>query len=86
MTQSTDQIFDELREHLRDGTVYIKEASEAGRKVVGYYCAFSPKELIYAGKAIPVGLCGTGEKVLLLQNNIFPAICVLLLNLVTDTH
>lgn len=62
MTQSTDQIFDELREHLRDGTVYIKEASEAGRKVVGYYCAFSPKELIYAGKAIPVGLCGTGEK------------------------
>ena len=81
MTQSTDQIFDELREHLRDGTVYIKEASEAGRKVVGYYCAFSPKELIYAGKAIPVGLCCTGEK-----SNIFPAICVLLLNLVTDTH
>ncbi|OQX26183.1 MAG: hypothetical protein BWK80_11760 [Desulfobacteraceae bacterium IS3] len=33
------------------------ERAEAGAKVVGVYCAFTPKELIAAAGAIPVSLC-----------------------------
>lgn len=35
---------------------------DAGCKVVGVYCAFTPKELITAAGAIPVSLCGSSEK------------------------
>lgn len=37
---------------------------EAGAFIVGVYCAFTPKELIAAAKAIPVALCsGTNEAI-----------------------
>jgi simple sugar transport system ATP-binding protein len=35
---------------------------DAGCKVVGVYCAFTPKELIAAAGAIPVSLCASSEK------------------------
>ena len=34
---------------------------DAGYKVVGVYCAFTPKELIAAARTIPVSLCGSSE-------------------------
>ena len=42
-------------------SVKIKEASEAGQKVVGMYCVFSPQEIAMAAGAIPVSLCGTSN-------------------------
>ncbi|SNT03600.1 Benzoyl-CoA reductase/2-hydroxyglutaryl-CoA dehydratase subunit, BcrC/BadD/HgdB [Anaerovirgula multivorans] len=42
--------------------VKIKEASEAGQKVVGMYCVFSPQEIALAAGAIPVTLCGTKQE------------------------
>ncbi|SET33436.1 Benzoyl-CoA reductase/2-hydroxyglutaryl-CoA dehydratase subunit, BcrC/BadD/HgdB [Natronincola peptidivorans] len=43
-------------------SVKIKEASEAGQKVVGMYCVFSPQEIAMAAGAIPVTLCGTKQE------------------------
>lgn len=40
-------------------SVRIKEAHEAGKKVVGMYCVFSPSEIALAADAISVTLCGT---------------------------
>ncbi len=37
----------------------LQEARQAGRKVVGQYCLYSPLELALAAGAIPVSLCGT---------------------------
>jgi len=37
---------------------------EQGIKVVGVYCAFTPKELIVAAGGIPVGLCGSSSEVI----------------------
>ncbi len=37
----------------------INKAHDAGRKVVGHYCLYSPSELALAAGAIPVPLCGT---------------------------
>ncbi|MDU5082450.1 double-cubane-cluster-containing anaerobic reductase [Tissierella carlieri] len=42
-------------------SVKIKEAHEAGKKVVGMYCVFSPSEIALAADAIPVTLCGTTQ-------------------------
>ena len=43
-------------------SVKIKEASEAGKKVVGMYCVFSPQEIAMAADAITVTLCGTKQE------------------------
>lgn len=43
-------------------SVKIKEASEAGQKVVGMYCVFSPQEIALAADAITVTLCGTKQE------------------------
>ncbi len=43
-------------------SVKIKEESQAGKKVVGMYCTFSPAELALAAGAIAVTLCGTKQE------------------------
>jgi benzoyl-CoA reductase/2-hydroxyglutaryl-CoA dehydratase subunit BcrC/BadD/HgdB len=59
MTRPTTMTyFDEL---IGKNSVALKEEKEKGRKVVGYYCVFSPVELIEATGAIPVGLCATKQ-------------------------
>ncbi|OEF95932.1 double-cubane-cluster-containing anaerobic reductase [Desulfuribacillus alkaliarsenatis] len=70
------EYFDQM---IANNAVAIKNVKEAGRKVVGYYCVFSPIELIEATGALPVGLCATkqepiadGEKVL--PRNLCPLI------------
>lgn len=40
----------------------IKHAHDAGQKVVGMYCVFSPSEIAMAAGAIPVTLCGTTQE------------------------
>ena len=37
----------------------LQQAKEAGKKVVGQYCIYSPLEIALAAGAIPVSLCGT---------------------------
>lgn len=40
----------------------VVEQCAIGRKVVGLYCAFTPKELVAAADAIPVSLCSGSEE------------------------
>ncbi len=56
MRPSAMEYFDNL---IPENMVKIKERKEQGENVVGYYCVFTPVELIEASGAIPVGLCAT---------------------------
>jgi benzoyl-CoA reductase/2-hydroxyglutaryl-CoA dehydratase subunit BcrC/BadD/HgdB len=58
MRSKIKELFKDIR---ASAAVKIKEAKDEGKKVVGVYCLFSPVELIWAGGAIPVGLCGTRQ-------------------------
>ena len=48
-----------LRKAFEVNPLKIDEAKEAGRKVVGHYCLYSPMEMAVAGGAVAVTLCGT---------------------------
>ena len=68
----------------------IDKAKKNGRKVIGFYCLYSPVELAVAAGAIPVSLCGTkndpieaAEKVL--PRNLCPLIKSSYGYAVTDT-
>lgn len=52
-------VFDEIATLRERNMVALKEAKEAGARVVGTYCVYTPAELIVAAGAIPVSLCGT---------------------------
>ena len=52
----------EFGEKRRKGFVTIKNLKDEGKKVVGVFCAFTPRELISASGAIPVSICGTSEE------------------------
>jgi benzoyl-CoA reductase/2-hydroxyglutaryl-CoA dehydratase subunit BcrC/BadD/HgdB len=54
-------IFSRFEDFREKNVVELKRASEAGRKIVGTYCIYSPCELIVAAGAIPVLLCGTRQ-------------------------
>lgn len=51
--------FDEARQQ---GFIKVKNLKEAGGKVVGTYCVFTPRELIFASGAVPVSLCGMSDE------------------------
>ncbi len=57
----------------------MEEAKKQGRKVIGFYCLYSPVEMAVAGGAIPVSLCGTrndpiAEAEKILPRNLCPLI------------
>jgi benzoyl-CoA reductase/2-hydroxyglutaryl-CoA dehydratase subunit BcrC/BadD/HgdB len=57
----------------------LKKAKEAGRKVVGTYCLYSPTELIVAAGAIPVSLCGTSQNPIPAAEKVLPrSLCPLI--------
>lgn len=58
---------------MRDKTMLeLKEAKEAGVKVVGYYCTYSPIELAMAAGAIAVPLCASKKGPLPAADNDLP--------------
>jgi len=54
-------IFKKLEQLFEQNFTDIAQAKEQGRKVVGYYCLFSPMEIALAAGAIPVSLCGSKD-------------------------
>lgn len=50
--------FDALKKR---NSMELQNLKAEGRHVVGTFCTYSPKELIYAAGAIPVGLCAFDE-------------------------
>lgn len=52
----------EFAEKRRQGFITIKNLKDEGKKVVGIFCAFTPREVIAASGAIPVSICGTSEE------------------------
>ena len=52
-------MYSKLEQLFKQNLTDIAQAKEEGRKVVGFYCLYSPVELAIAAGAIPVSLCGT---------------------------
>ena len=47
---------------MSDPVTLLKQAKEAGKKVVGFYCVFAPQELVLAADALGFALCATKEE------------------------
>ena len=57
----------------------LQQAKEAGKKVVGQYCIYSPLEIALAAGAIPVSLCGTKNDSIPMAETMLPrSLCPLI--------
>ncbi|MCP4753291.1 MAG: 2-hydroxyacyl-CoA dehydratase [Proteobacteria bacterium] len=50
---------DKVQTFAERNVLAIDQAKSEGRKVIGFYCLYSPTEIAVAANAIPLSLCGT---------------------------
>ena len=62
MSNKLPDIFESFNDARKKGFLTMKEEKDKGRKVVGTFCAYTPRELIYAADAISVSLCSTSDE------------------------
>ena len=71
--------FEYFRRHTNTCLEYAQQAKDQGRKIIGIYCEFTPRELILAAGAVPICLCGGTQSTISaaeedLPNNLCPLI------------
>ena len=62
MYNKLPDIFESFNDARKQGFLTMKEEKDKGRKVVGTFCTYTPRELIYAADAISVSLCSTSDE------------------------
>lgn len=62
MFNKLPDIFESFNDARKKGFLAMKEEKDKGRKVVGTFCTYTPRELIYAADAISVSLCSTSDE------------------------
>lgn len=72
MNMTKAETFTEISTLRERNALALKEAKEAGARIVGTYCLYSPAELVVAAGAIPVSLCGTSPNPIPAAEKVLP--------------
>ena len=64
--------FEEFNEQRRQSFLKVKDFKQAGGRLVGYLCSYTPLEVIDAAGASGVGLCGTSDEVIPAAEEVLP--------------
>lgn len=59
MSTSLPEHFEDFAEARREGFLRVKELKDKGHKICGYFCQYTPAEIISAAGLYQVGLCGS---------------------------
>jgi benzoyl-CoA reductase/2-hydroxyglutaryl-CoA dehydratase subunit BcrC/BadD/HgdB len=62
-----------FKSSISDEIRYVSQQKSEGRGVVGFYCEFTPRDLILAAGAIPICLCGTSINTITHAETILPS-------------
>lgn len=65
--------FEEFNEQRRQSFIRVKDYKQAGGRLVGYLCSYTPLEVIDAAGAAGVALCGTSDEVIPQAERTLPA-------------
>lgn len=72
MNMTKAETYTEISTLRERNALALKEAKEAGARIVGTYCLYSPAELVVAAGAIPVSLCGTSPNPIPAAEKVLP--------------
>lgn len=65
--------FEEFNEQRKASFIHVKDFKQAGNRLVGYLCSYTPLEIIDAAGASSVALCGTSDEVIPDAEKVLPA-------------
>ncbi len=65
--------FEEYNEQRKASFLRVKDFKEAGGRLVGYLCSYTPLEVIDAAGAAAVGLCGTSNETVSIAETVLPS-------------
>lgn len=71
--QPLPRTFEEFNEQRRASFIRVKDYKQAGNRLVGYLCSYTPLEIIDAAGASSVALCGTSDEVIPEAEKVLPA-------------
>lgn len=64
--------FQNYNDARKEGFLRMKELKDRGANVVGFFCTYTPLELVMAAEAVPVGLCGLSDEPIAAAEQILP--------------
>lgn len=65
--------FEEFNEQRKASFIHVKDFKQAGNRLIGYLCSYTPLEIIDAAGASSVALCGTSDEVIPESEKVLPA-------------
>lgn len=65
--------FDEFNEQRKQHFIMVKNFKQAGNRLVGFLCSYTPVEIVEAAGASLVALCGTSDEVIPDAEKVLPA-------------
>ena len=71
--QSLPRTFEEFNEQRKASFIRVKDYKQAGNRLVGYLCSYTPLEIVDAAGAAGVSLCGTSDEVIPEAEKVLPA-------------
>ena len=71
--QPLPSTFEEFNEQRKAAFIRVKDYKQAGNRLVGYLCSYTPLEIIDAAGAASVALCGTSDEVIPEAEKVLPA-------------
>lgn len=78
MTEAIEEVklpstFEEFNEQRKAAFIRVKDYKQAGNRLVGFLCSYTPLEIIDAAGASSVALCGTSDEVIPEAEKVLPA-------------
>lgn len=73
MEQPLPSTFEEFNEQRKAAFIRVKDYKQAGNRLVGFLCSYTPLEIIDAAGASSVALCGTSDEVIPEAEKVLPA-------------
>ena len=71
--QPLPRTFEEFNEQRKAAFIRVKDYKQAGNRLVGFLCSYTPLEIIDAAGAASVALCGTSDEVIPEAEKVLPA-------------
>lgn len=71
--QTVPSPLDYFKSAISDEIRYVSEQKQAGHGIVGFYCEFTPRDLILAAGATPICLCGTSQNTITHAETVLPS-------------
>ena len=65
--------FEEFNEQRKAAFIRVKDYKQAGNRLIGFLCSYTPLEIIDAAGASSVALCGTSDEVIPEAEKVLPA-------------